>query len=324
MIPQNPSVEDQALDWVIRLQDAQFDDWEAFEAWLAGDAAHGDAYRALAVADQDAAALVSALPVEAAAPLPLPTPLVLAPRHAISRRRWFGAAIAASLVAISSYAVFDGRAAPYVIETPPGMPRTVMFADGSRIDLNGSTRLRLDHNNQRQAALDHGQALFRVVHDDRQPFTVAVGNATVVDVGTVFDIVRDHGVTKVGVAEGSIVYNPGKEAVKLPAGRQLRVADGDSRIALTSAEPADFGAWQEGRLVYAGTPLRDVAADLARNLGVAVAADTRVGSKPFRGVINLGEAGRRDTTAIMSGLAPLLDVRVMRDGAGWRLLAPEP
>jgi transmembrane sensor len=314
--PPTDVIEAEALDWVIRLQDARFDGWEAFETWLAADPAHAAAYQALAIADQDAAAMVAALPAPRAAPAPQAQPL--------TRRRWIGAAIAAALVGITSYTAFDRRTAPYVIETPAGVSRSITLVDGSQVAMNGGTRLRLDHENERDVRLEHGEALFTVVHNARQPFAVAVGDTTVVDVGTVFNISRDNGVTQVGVVEGSVIYDPDNAAVTLPAGRQLRATDGNARIILSNGKPADFGAWHDGRLVYAGVPIGTVAADLARNLGVAVTADASVANKPFRGVISLGSAGSRDAGAIMAGLGPLLDVRITRNGPGWRLSAPTP
>ena len=300
----------QAIDWIILLRDPGFDGWEAFEAWLAADPAHADVYQAMAVADADVAATLADAPVPLRPAAPVPV------RRCIPARRWLGGAIAASLAVVTSYAVFERRAEPYVIETAAGVTRSLVLADGTRLDINGGTRIELDRKHVREAVLTRGEVLFSVVHDAGHPFQVAVGDAKLVDVGTVFNVVREAGVTNVGVVEGAVVFNPASDAVRLAAGHGLRAADGSGKIVVSERSAADFGAWRTGQLVYAGEPLADVAADLARNLGVPVVAAADVGGRPFRGVISLGS---RDAEKVMPGLAAVLDVHVERHAAGWRL-----
>ena len=306
------STDEQALGWVIRLADPGFEDWNAFEAWLAADPAHAGVYQAMAAADADAAALLKAAPAPALAPPGATRPL--------SRRRWIGGAVAASLALFVGYAVLPTGSAPYTVETAAGARRTVTLADGSRIDLNGGTRVTLDRKQPRFAVLDHGEAAFTVVHDDARPFRVQVGAATLLDVGTVFNVTRDGGVTTVAVAEGAVIYNPDAEAVNLSAGRTLRASDDDSRLVVGEMEAGTIAVWREGRLVYDGAPLEQVAADLSRNLGLTVSAAPEIAARPFRGVIVFG----RDQDRLMAGLGPLLGVHVERRAAGWLLAPPAP
>ena len=298
--------DDVALDWLIRQRAPDFNAWEAFTAWLEADPGHAKAFEALASADRDMTALLATA-----------RPRV-APRR--PRRAWLGGAVAASLAVVAGYTAYDRRAEPFVVETAAGEVRTMMLAGGTRLDLNGGTRLRLDHNRPREASLDRGEVLFTVAHDADRPFRVIVGDATLVDVGTVFNVTRDGGTTSVGVAEGAVIYNPGVEAVRLVAGRSLRVTDGAAQLVLADATPASIGGWRGGRLVYDGALLSEVAADLSRNLGLAVVADPAVARQRFRGVINLGG----DRTRTVAGLGPLLDVRVRREGPRWVLGVKAP
>lgn len=313
MTPQ--TINDAALDWVIRLRDPGFNGWEAFEAWLAADAAHAEAYHATAVADADMAAMVASLP--------RPVPVVLAPPP-VSRRRalrpWFGGAIAASVAAIAGVAMLQSRPDPYIIETPAGVQRSVTLADGTQLDLNGGTRLLLDRREPRQAVLTRGEVVFTVVHDDRHPFRVEVGRASLVDVGTIFNVARSGPLTTVAVSEGAVVFNPDGEAVRLAAGRSLRAVDGIGTLVVANTPPETIGSWRRGRLFYDGAPLSDVAADLSRNLGLSIIADPQVAGRPFRGVINLGDS----RSAPPAGLGPLLGVRIVRQGNDWRLVAESP
>ncbi len=317
----NTPIDDQARDWIIRLRDPAFDRWEALELWLAADAGHAEAYHAMAVADADLDAIFAA--EQAARPIPATAAPArgAAPRRRVAARAWFGSAVAASLAVVVGTALFERRADPYVIETPVGVTRAVVLADGSRLDINGGARIELDRRHDREAVLTRGEVLFSVVHDADRPFEIAVGGAKLVDIGTVFNVVREMGVTEVGVAEGAVVFNPAAEAVKLTAGRSLKAVDGAQKLQLSDRAPGDFGAWHRGQLVYDGDPLARVAADLARNLGVPVTADAAVAGRAFRGVISLGS---RDPAVVMPGLGPLLDVSVVKAGGGWRLAKAIP
>lgn len=311
MTDERASTEEQALDWVIRQRDPGFTDWEAFTAWLEQDPEHAAAYDAVAIADENAGALLLAPP---RAPLVAATP---APARGLPTRRAFGGwALAASLAAVLGFTVLGGGST-YVIETAPGEQRSLMLADGSRIDMNGATRLTLDRDDVRLAELDRGEALFTVVHDERKPFRVQTGGAVLLDVGTVFNVTRAAGTTEVAVSEGAVVYNPRQEALRLDPGRKLRVADGGGAPALSNIPPADVAAWRSGRLIYLGTPIAVIAADLSRNLGIAVEASPAVAERRFSGVIMLD----KDPERLFARLSPLLAVSARREERGWVLAA---
>lgn len=298
-----------ALDWVIRLRDPAFDGWEEFEAWLAADPAHAEAYHRLAVADAEMGDLL------ANAPPPSRPTSAAPPRRSLSRRTWLGGALAASVAALVGIGMIDRQPALYQIQTAPGERRTVTLDDGSRIAMNGGTVITLDRKNPRLATLDRGEALFDVVHDEEALFKVAVGDATLVDVGTRFNVLREGKTTAVQVAEGAVIYNPDSTAVRLDAGRTLRAIDGDALLAVGNISPSSVAGWKEGRLIYDGQTMAEVAADLSRWSGQPVEADPRVADQRFRGVLSLADG--EDIVR----LAPLLDVDVHKRGQIW-ILAP--
>lgn len=302
-------IERDAIGWVIRLRDPGFAGWEDFTAWLEADPDHARIYQEIATADEDVAEWLSEAP-----------PPVLVPTAPTARRdptrRWAMAAVASALlVAVTSYAVLSTGASPYAVETGPGARRSVTLADGSRIDLNGATRLILDRDEPRFAKLERGEAYFTVVHDEANPFIVETGGAELRDVGTAFNVVRSEGVTEVAVSEGAVVYNPQAERVLLPAGKALRVADADPNIQVSDASPASVASWRRGRLIYTGAPLAAIAADLSRNLGVKVRADPKVAAIPFNGVILLDA----DPERVLRRVATLIGVEARRGKDGWLL-----
>ncbi|HEX7871321.1 MAG TPA: FecR domain-containing protein [Sphingobium sp.] len=296
-------IETAALEWIVRQRDPDFDDWDGFTAWLEADASHADAYQAMAVADEDMAPLVQAA-------LPVPANDEGAPAHK-GRRTWIGGAIAAALVAAIGIGVMLPRADPWQVETRPGERREIALADGSRIILNGGTRILLDRDAPRTAVLVEGEALFVVRHDESDPFEVQAGSAHLVDVGTAFNVLRTAATLDVAVSEGAVVYNPRGEAARIDAGRRLHLVEGDGRFVLSSIDTGAVAGWREGRLVYDGQPLATVASDLARYYGVPIKVAPAIGQRVFRGVLTLPPKGAIAT------LAPVLDVDMRTSGNGW-------
>lgn len=299
-------MDQEALAWVIATRDPQFDDWDAFTLWLEGDPAHAAAYDALMAADAD---LDTIIPPESV------TMPVAANDVAPRRRPWRwvgGGAIAAALVAAVSIGTFN-RADIYTVTTRPGETRSIALDDGTKIELNGGTSLRLDHKNARFAALDSGEAAFTVRHDAANPFRVTVGDAVFEDAGTVFNIVHASGATRIGVSEGKVIYNPQAEAIALPAGRGL--ADDADGLRVMDVAPAAVASWRQGNLVYANAPVRQVGEDIARSLGVTVHFTPQAGASRFTGTIRLD----RDAVRFFAGAAPLMGLSAVRQGDAWLL-----
>jgi transmembrane sensor len=292
--------EDHAIAWVMLTRDPGFADWDGFTAWLEASPEHARLYDELMLADERIAAH-------------------LARSAPVVRRRWrwpiVGGAVAATLAFIAMLpTVTRPGFTPQTIASAPGQKLTVRLADGSRIDMNGATRLVLD--GPRHARLERGEALFTVVHDEARPFEVTSGDAVVRDVGTTFNVVRAPMRFTVTVSEGEIVFNPEREQVHVPAGQQIE-EHGD-QLLVTRVDAAQVGAWRRGRLIYRGAKLERVADDLSRGLGLPVAADASVSARPFSGIIQLEGKGE----SALRSAAMILGVDVRKAGDRWLLVAP--
>ncbi|MEG3088797.1 FecR family protein [Sphingomonas sp. PB4P5] len=301
------------LDWIVRVGDPAFDDWEAFQAWLEADPGHALRYHALSAEVDDMVTASAAAPAAIAPRIAVP----IQPARARRPRRplWIGGALAASLALTVGYVTLRETHEPYVVETAPGALRTVALADGSRITLAGATRVVLDRRDARIAALDHGQALFQVRHDASDPFEVTVGGQKLVDIGTVFEVKRRLTETRIAVSEGAVDFGAHDGIVRLVAGQGLVARDGAAAVS-GRVDPASVGAWRRGTLAYDGVPVSEVAADLSRSLGISVTADLSVAARPFYGTIVIAEI-KRDP----SRMAAVLDLTARRNGTAWALTA---
>lgn len=305
-----------AVDWHVRIADGGVETWEAFTLWLEADPAHANAYDAVAALDDEAGAAV------AAALLPPPALHAANDAGPPVRRRWLagGGAIAAmvALAVTLGPRVWPGRDL-YRVESAPGVVRSIVLASGDTITLNGGSSVMLDRKNLRYASLERGEAAFGITHDASAPFMVEAGDERIQDVGTVFNVARGDDGVRVAVAEGSVVYNPGREAVRLRAGEALRDPGGTAPVVLARVDPSGVAAWRKGRLSYADAPFSLIASDLARATGFAVHVAPSLAGRQFSGTIRLGA----DRAALMADVARLLDVEARHGPDGWTL-APRP
>ncbi len=309
--PSPSDLNDQAIAWVVRVNDPAFADWDGFAAWLGESPAHAEAYHALAAAEAEMVDMLAAAP---SIPVIPEEPAQARPRW----RPWAGAAIAASLVAVVAYRAQEPATAPRIYETAPGMQRTIDLADGSRVILNGGTRLVVDGDDPRSATLERGEGLFAVRHDAAHPLRVAVGGATLTDIGTAFNIVREAKATRVAVAEGAVEWKREGGAVRLDAGQRLQAEDGAASVQVGTVAADSVGGWSRGQLSFDGARLADAAADLSRSLGAPISVAPAIAERPVRGVIRL-DGG---TDAVVPRFAGLMGLRASREGVGWRLLGP--
>jgi len=150
-----------------------------------------------------------------------------------------------------------------------GEQRTIQLADGSTVEVNARSRIRVHlTDQQRDVTLLEGQALFRVAKDSRRPFVVHAGDAEVRAVGTEFDVYRKQSATVVTVVEGRVeTYDQsggsGATAVVLSAGEQLTVLP-HTVTKPTRTDTVVATAWVQRRLMFEETPLHEVAEEFNR------------------------------------------------------------
>ena len=116
----------------------------------------------------------------------------------------FVAVSAVFLVAIVGVAIWNVISGS-TYSTGIGEQRSIVLADGSIVELNSRSRLRIRYTAaQRDIDLIEGQALFRVAHNAARPFVVHSGAVNVRAVGTEFDVYKKRVGTIVTVVEGKV------------------------------------------------------------------------------------------------------------------------
>jgi transmembrane sensor len=162
-----------------------------------------------------------------------------------------------------------------------------------------------------------GEALFDVRHDDRRPFHVRAGSATVTDVGTTFAVRTDagdevHVIVTSGVVRLRSASAPRDQGVTLTAGdRGALGANGRVMVDRGGATDDDL-AWTRGRLVFNDAPLGRVRADLRRWYGIELdITDSRVAGRHLTAAF-AGEPAQQ----VLDVIALALGVTIERRGGG--------
>lgn len=296
--------------WAIRVQDPSFGEWDRFTDWLESDPAHLAAYEAAL----DEAAWAASIYASAPRTPVIGARTVHASALPVPRRRWLP--MAAAVVVLTAGWLMYGRSGAEEIVTGAGEHRTIALADGSRIILNGATRISFDPGSPRQVELAAGEALFEVHHDASDPFVVEVGDTRLVDVGTVFNVVSEGGALDLAVSHGAVDYQPGRGAIRVSAGEALSRAALKAEPVMRKVDPHAVGGWRLHQLQFDNAPLGRVAHELGRNIGVTIEAGA--GSQDLHFTGTLAIEGTPEQVFARAG--PLLGVRFAAQGDAWRMI----
>lgn len=317
----NAQIYEEAGDWLVRQRTGVLDKGEKklLDAWLRTSPEHIRAYFEISAIWEDAALLdansgasAAELIVRARAGEPvLAIPEYKAQvrefngrstgRGTVHRRQWrpLGLAlrVAASVVVVALCAgLISWWAHDPAYSTGIGEQRLVVLADGSTVELNARSEVRVRfRTHERIVELVRGQALFQVRQDAARPFLVRAGHTFVQVVGTQFDVNESHAGTIVTVVKGRVaVFGPqfpgarvaptaasaiplrGEDSADLvstlprglrptfiSAGQQLTVTD--LHLEETDhANVANATAWTHHRFVFDGAPLAEVVDEFNR------------------------------------------------------------
>lgn len=208
-----------------------------------------------------------------------------------------------------------------VYQTAQGEQRAVTLSDGSVIRLDTATRLTVEMRpRRRDIRLVRGRARFTAARDPARPFVVEAGPARVEALGTVFDVRLDAGSTAVNLFKGAVevrnIEQGSVRPVRLAPGDGVRVSALAAPLAVVRFDRDGAWGWSDGRLVFAGASLAEVAAELNR-YGPGRMVVAGAGGQRFRGELKAG-----DVDGAAAVLSALYDLSVRRSPNGDVVLTP--
>ncbi|MBS1601480.1 MAG: FecR domain-containing protein [Bacteroidetes bacterium] len=188
--------------------------------------------------------------------------------------RWWMAAAAVFVVAVGIYLL-----RPLLIQHPSdelhtayGEVRESRLPDGSSVVVNADSRLVFSRGWQdgkdREVWLK-GEAFFHVAKTPlKSRFIVHVNHFDIIVTGTQFNVVNRQDKANVMLKEGSVTLHTEE-------GRELKMVPGDfveyrSSLEKKAVRNDSVLAWKEHKLIFDGTPLRDLISIIRENYGVDI------------------------------------------------------
>lgn len=275
----NDAIEEAAGQWLERLALGLLTDAETgeFEAWKSQSLAHRVAYVRLEATWQRTERLAA-----------LRRPMLDKPVAEGNPSAWRNAKYAAALgitLIIGAGSIFSSeRSRDHLYSTDVGNREIISLADGSHIELNTNSVVRVRLNqNRREAFLDKGEAYFDIHHDAKRPFTVVALGHRVTDIGTKFSVREDGEKVEVALVDGaarldlSDTGQSSRSEMLLPGDVAIATADRISMRKLSGQSIANQLGWRRGVIVFDSTPLGEAVAEVNRyNLTKLVIANPAV------------------------------------------------
>lgn len=327
----DPARREAAAIWFLRLAEGELapEAQADMDAWLAEDDRHAMVLEQV-IATAAAMEEISADPEVLAMRGEALASVRRANRMRWTRRlppaAWIATAAAAIVLAAAGLVWF--QSAPTVYRTHAGQRQMVMLADGSRLSLDGETRVdvRLGEH-RRELRLKQGRARFTVAKDPLRPFTVAAGDRTVVATGTQFsvELLRDD--VHVVLFEGRVAVLAARAAdrsgrkeaaaeIDLVPGQQLVARSDPAAPAVSRVDLSRSAAWEAGQLIFDEEPL----ASAVERVNRYSARKVRLSGAPLSDVRVSGVFEAGDPDAFVTGVSQVWPVRVNRTADGWVLL----
>jgi len=239
------------------------------------------------------------------------------------------AAAAALLLAVGvgTWLTVDRWIDLWPIRTAIGEQRSVTLGDGSVVDINTDSEVRVDLRGvERRLTLVRGEARFKVAKNSRRPFLVVTPQAIIHALGTVFNVRAEGHDTAVAVLEGEVELRrltpeaPLDEVkqVELRAGQQAMVRP-DGRILPNEGPPLErVAAWTERHLVFHNESLAVVVAEFNRYHRKPI----RIESSDLAGLKVSGTFDSSDQSSLVEYFERYEHVRMAEDADAIRLSLP--
>jgi transmembrane sensor len=251
-------------------------------AWLAESAAHRAAYWRLEDAWSHAARLT-------ALQTPRPRPVSTRPILPMLARTAAAVAVCCALGVVGAKYFLSPKTRTYA--TGLGAREIYTFPDGSRIELNTDTVLRVAANTgERTVWLDKGEAYFQIKHDVAHPLVVFAAGHRITDLGTKFLVRQEEDRIEVALMEGRARLDTDgtrvrtRSAVLTPGEIAVATADTTSITQRPMRRLTDELGWRQGQLVFTETTLGDAASEFNRyNATKLVVSDAAVARMRING-----------------------------------------
>lgn len=311
----------QAASWVEKLASGELDSLSKrrFSHWLDADPRHPVLLQAMVETWQDPA-LTKALSAYQPSPFK---------RWQLSFAKWPKFQLAGAAMVFSSALVMllylgngslFSSPAPYELKTAQANSMQQALDDGSVVDLAPDSQLTVFFTaDKRQVLQGQGAAYFAVAKDKQRPFEVRLDQASVVAVGTEFNIDRDPNLIDITVYEGAVQVQATAAGPSqlLKSGERIRIQQNK----LSEVQKVDLQQlvdWRSGWIEIENETLAYLLHRLNRSALVPVSASAEVADLRVAGRFELA-----NTQQTLSALSEAYGLTMQRSSSGIRLSRSE-
>ena len=161
---------------------------------------------------------------------------------------------------------------------------SLTLSDGTKVWLNAESSLRypVTFGRDERKVEVAGEAYFEVAHNDKLPFRVNSGKATIEDIGTAFNVQNysDEAEQKITLVSGSVNID---HRTILKPGEQQVIEDNGNQHTIRGVDTGPVLAWKNGYFQFAGTGVREIMRQIARWYDVEIFYEGQVPEIQFGG-----------------------------------------
>jgi len=195
-----------------------------------------------------------------------------------------------------------------VIHAPMGSRVSFNLPDGTVGWLNSGSSLTysLPFINNRKVALN-GEAWFDVMHNEKNPFEISAGDSKIKVLGTSFNVSAFQGSKYIEVVllQGKVEFYPGDNSSKVVMAPSQKLIFSNNKIDLSITDPSKYKAWTDGKLVFRGDNMAEVAGRIERWYNVKVIlADKDLEKFSFRATFE--DDSLEEVLRLLSMTSPIL------------------
>ncbi|WP_158799071.1 FecR family protein [Pedobacter sp. L105] len=161
----------------------------------------------------------------------------------------------------------------------------LILADGTEVTLDAASSITypVAFNGKERKVKITGQAYFKVVHNDRQPFVVQVKGQTIRDIGTEFNInaYDDEPIVRTTLVQGSIAIVFNDQTNILKPGQEADLIN--NALMIKSGNIDEATAWKNNLFHFTGVDLKTVMRQFSRWYDVDVSYQGEIPDYEFAG-----------------------------------------
>ncbi len=234
----------------------------------------------------------------------------------LNRQRLAVAATLLLTIGFSTFSQYGWYGWPKYYTTEIGTRKRIKLADGTGMDMNSDTRVKVRSNRwQRDVEILRGEVFITVAPDVHRPFVVSAANGQITDIGTAFEVYLQPDIVQVAVQEGRVRIDA-QQTQELSANQALAYKRDGTFTPVSLGSIAKLTAWREGQLVFNNRRLDEVLKELSRYSKTKVRM-----TNPAMGMLKVSGRFHIDKIdAALNSIAATLNISIQRPNAGMVVL----